>query len=342
VRFGIIGGGNISATHAKAAVAAGAEVAAFYGRDAEKTLRLAREHGGTAYEDLERFLLHDGLDAVIVGSPSGLHGDHACAAARLGLHALVEKPLEISTTHADELIADCDRAGVKLGVIFQDRTAPDLAWLKRLIDDGGLGTPILASARLRWYRPPEYYSASSWRGTRAMDGGGAVINQGVHSLDLLLWLLGDVNRVYATTRTALHDIDVEDTAVACFEFAGGGIGTFEAATSAYPGSPRRVEMSGSNGTVLVEQDRVVSVDLRTPPPPLPVREEVNANPSSTSAVVSDIRGHQRVIADFIAAIADDRSPLCDGRDGRRSVALVEAIYRSAQTGAATVPQGAAP
>jgi predicted dehydrogenase len=174
-----------------------------------------------------------------------------------------------------------------------------------------------------------------------MDGGGAVMNQGVHSIDLLLWLFGDVSRVYATTRTALHDIDVEDTAVACFEFARGGIGTFEAATSAYPGSPRRVEVSGSNGTVIVEHDRVVSVDLRTPSPPLPAREEVNANTSSTSAVVSDIRGHRRVIADFIAAVADDRPPLCDGRDGRRSVALVEAFYRSAQSGASAVPQGPA-
>lgn len=341
MRFGIIGGGNISETHAQAAVGAGADVVAFYGRHAEKVNRLAQEYGGRAYDAFDRFLGHDGLDAVIVGSPSGLHAEHARAAARLGLHVLVEKPLDVSTKHADELIADCDRAGVKLGVIFQDRTAPELVWLKRLIDEGGLGTLVLASARLRWYRPPEYYAGSSWRGTWAMDGGGAVMNQGVHSIDLLLWLLGDVSRVYAMTRTALHDIEVEDTAVACLDFARGGIGTFEAATSAYPGSPRRVEISGTNGTVAIEQDRVISVNLRTPTPDLPPHEETDTSPRSTSPVISDIRGHQRVIEDFIAAIANDRPPLCGGRDGRRSVALVEAIYRSAQSGTAIVPQAPA-
>lgn len=341
MRFGIVGGGNISGTHAKAALGAGAEVAAFYGRDAEKVGRLAREYGGAAYDDFDRFLGHAHLETVIIGSPSGLHAEHARAAARRGLHALVEKPLDVSAKHADELIAECDRAGVKLGVIFQDRTAPDLVWLKRLIDAGGLGTPILASARLRWYRSQEYYAGSRWRGTWAMDGGGAVMNQGVHSIDLLLWLLGDVSRVYAMSRTALHDIEVEDTAVACLEFTCGAIGTFEAATSAYPGSPRRLEITGTNGTVVVEQDRVISVDLRTAAPELPRREERNTNPSTTSPLVSDIRGHQRVIADFIAAIIGDRPPLCDGRDGRRSVALVEAIYRSAQTATAAIPQPAA-
>jgi predicted dehydrogenase len=340
IRLGILGGGNISDTHARAALdTPGAEVCAFWNRHAEKARRFAERYGGAPYDDLDRFLRHDGLDAVVVGSPSGLHATHAGAAAERGLHVLVEKPLDISTERADQLIAICERAGVTLGVIFQDRTTPDLVWLKRLIDAGALGRPILASARVRWYRPPEYYATSSWRGTWRLDGGGAVMNQGIHSIDLLLWLLGDVDRVHASTRTALHKIETEDTAVACLEFASGAIGTYEAATSAYPGLPRRVELTGTEGTVIVEQDRVVSVDLRTPSPPLPPREEVNANPSSTSAVVSDIRGHQRVIADFIAAVADDRSPLCDGRDGRRSVALVEAIYGSARTRAATVPQG---
>ena len=161
------------------------------------------------------------------------------------------------------------------------------------------------------------------------------MNQGIHTVDLLLWLLGDVDRVYATARTALHDIAVEDTAVACLEFAGGAVGTLEATTAAFPGLPRRVELTGSEGTIVVEQDRVVSVQLRTPLD-APPHGEGTTNSSSTSPVVSDMRGHRRVLEDFIAAIRTGATPLCDGRDGCRSVALVEAMYRSARTGAAVV------
>jgi len=159
------------------------------------------------------------------------------------------------------------------------------------------------------------------------------MNQGIHSVDLLLWLLGDVERVYATARTALHPIEAEDTAVACLEFAGGAIGTLEVATSAFPGFPRRVELTGSEGTIVVERDQVVSVELRTPRVP-PAPDEGEANASTTSPVVSDTRGHRRLLEDFVSAIRTGAAPLCDGRDGRRSVELAQAVYRSARTGAA--------
>src|SRR5256886_686461 len=153
------------------------------------------------------------------------------------------------------------------------------------------------------------------------------------------WRTGDVDRVYATTRTALHTIAVEDTAVACLEFANGAVGTLEATTAAFPGLPRRVELTGSEGTIVVERDRVVSVQLRTPVH-APPHEEGTTNASSTSPVVSDIRGHRRVLENFVAAINAGTALLCDGREGRRSVALVEAMYRSARTGAAVVLRGA--
>jgi predicted dehydrogenase len=163
------------------------------------------------------------------------------------------------------------------------------------------------------------------------------MNQGVHTVDLLLWLLGDVRRVYAQTRTALHDIEVEDTAVACVEFAGGAVATFEAATSAYPGFPRRLELTGTEGTVVVEHDRIASVQLRAAPAEPPPASDATTNASSTSAVVSDARGHQRVVEDFVDAVRAGRRPLCDAREGRRSVALVEAMYRSARAGAPAEP-----
>jgi len=334
VRIGILGGGNISDTHARAArETPGVEVVAYWARDPEKAGRMAGRYGGTAFQNLEDMLAHRPMDLALVGTPSGLHAEHAQAAARHGLHVLVEKPLDITTERIDALIAECDRARVKLGVIFQDRAAPHLRWLRRLIAEGALGKPILVSARVRWYRSPEYYAGSEWRGTWALDGGGALMNQGIHSVDLLQWLLGDVERVYAAARTALHAIEVEDTAVACLEFAGGAIGTLEVATAAFPGSPRRVELTGSEGTIAVERDQVVSVQLRTPRAP-PPPDESGANASATSPVVSDARGHRRVLEDFVSAIRSGTAPLCDGRDGRRSVELAQALYRSARTGAA--------
>ena len=341
VRIGLLGTGNVSDTHARAArELAGVEVVAWWGRDRERAVGMARAYGGEPYGELERFLAHRPMDAVVVGTPSGLHAEHARAAARRGLHVLVEKPLDITTARIDALIEECEQAGVTLGVIFQDRAAPDLVWLKRILAAGALGTPILGSVRVKWHRPPTYYADSAWRGTRELDGGGALMTQGIHSVDLLLWLFGDVERVFAVTRTALHAIDVEDTAVACLEFASGAVGTLEATTAAFPGFPRRLELTGSAGTIVVEHDRVVALELRTPPPSLPPGE-ASANPSASSPVVTDARGHGRVLADFVAAIRTGAAPLCDGREGRKSVALVEAMYRSARTGAPVAPRGAA-
>src|SRR5262249_48532523 len=231
----------------------------------------------------------------------------------------------------DALIKECERAGVKLGVIFQDRFKPDIRRLKTLIDDGTLGRVLLVDARIKWYRPAEYYSGSRWRGTLALDGGGALMNQGVHTVDLLLWLLGDVVNLQARTASLLHKIESEDTAIAMLEFANGALGTVYATTAAYPGYPRRVEITGSEGSVILENDRIVAADLRNPIPDLVRDVAGDQNPSASSPVVSDVRGHQQAVEDFIRAIAHDATPACDGHEGRRSVALIESIYRAARS-----------
>jgi predicted dehydrogenase len=334
IHVGLIGAGNISDTHARAAAAiAGVTIAAVYAPTRQRAARLAAAHGATAYDTLEPFLDHRPLDMVAIGTPSGLHADHGIAAARRGLHVLVEKPIDVSVERADALIAEARRAGVTLGVIFQDRLKPDVQRLQALVDGGHLGRPILASAGVKWYRPPEYYSGSTWRGVRALDGGGALMNQGVHTVDLLLRLLGPVRRVFAKTATALHDIEVEDTAVAVLEFENGALGTLEAATSAYPGYPRRIEVTGSSGTLVLAGDRLETIGLRD----VPDRERtpvsaVEVPESASSPVVSDPTAHRRVVEDFIRAVETRTAPCCDGPDGRRSVELIEAIYRSARTG----------
>jgi len=336
IHIGILGGGNISQTHARAAREIhGIEITAICGQNVDKVLRLAKENGGTAYEDLESFFKHKPLEIVLIGSPSGLHAEHGIAAANHGLHVLVEKPIDITASRADALIAACKNARVKLGVFFQDRAAPDVRKLKDLIDSGRLGKPVLMSARVKWYRPPEYYEQSRWRGSWALDGGGALMNQGIHTVDLLLWLLGDITSVRALTRTALHDIEVEDTVVAAVEFSSGAIGTIEAATSVYPGYSRRLELSWSEGTIILENDRVVRADLRTP-----ITEFIHEQPGSrdsersTSPVISDVSGHRTIIRDFIRAIETNGTPICDGCEARRSVEVVNAIYESSRAGQA--------
>ncbi len=331
--IGLIGGGNITETHARAARALpGVEIGAIHGTSAEKVGRLCREYGGRPYSELSQFLAHRPMDLVAIGSPSGLHASQGIAAAQHGLHVLTEKPIDIRTERADALIAAADKAGVKLGVFFQDRCKPDILRVKKAVDAGVLGRPILADARVKWFRPPDYYANSRWRGTWALDGGGALINQAVHTVDLMLWLFGDVISVQATSKTNLHAIEAEDTLVAHFEFANGALGVLQASTAVYPGYPRQLELTGSEGTLVIAQDRLLAADLRKPSADLQCGGKGDQNPSASSPVVSDARGHQSVLEDFIQSIRNNTSPRCDGREGRRSLAVVEAIYGACRTG----------
>ena len=331
IHIGLIGGGNITETHARAAHAvSGVDIAAIYGINAERVDRLCREHGGRPYRDFEAFLTHRPLDLVIIGSPSGLHATHGIAAVLQGLHVLTEKPIDISTKRADALIGAANQSDVKLGVIFQDRLKADIQRLKQWVDEGALGDPLLVDARVKWHRPAEYYRNSKWRGTFVLDGGGALMNQGVHTVDLLLWLLGDVARVQARTATMLHAVETEDTAVAVLEFASGAIGTLQATTAAIPvirdgwKLPDRWAQLFSNTIASLRPTSATITRFVDHSPG-------DRNQSASSATVSDIRGHQAVLEDFLQAIDQNRAPVCDGREGRRSVAVIEAIYRAARS-----------
>jgi UDP-N-acetyl-2-amino-2-deoxyglucuronate dehydrogenase len=335
LQAGFVGCGNITDTHARAAREAGLGIAAFFGRDPGKAGALATRYGGRAFERYEDFLAHRPMDLVVIGSPSGLHAEQGIAAAERGLHVLVEKPVDVTTARGERLVAAAEKAGVKLGVLFQDRLKPDLVRLRDFVRGGGLGRVLLASARVKWHRPPEYYSASSWRGTLALDGGAALVNQGIHTVDLLLWLLGPVARLRALTATRLHAIEGEDVALALLEFESGAVGTLEATTVAWPGYPRRVEISGTGGTVVVEGDLVVAADLKTSSPGL-LSAGGEGTASASTAVVSDATPHRRMFEDFARAVATGGSPTCDGREGLQSLAVVEAVYAAARGAAVEV------
>lgn len=312
MRIGILGAGGISDTHVRAAHGIeGVQVVAVHGANREKTTALAAMAGAVPYDHLEAFLAHP-MDIVAIGSPSGLHAEQAIAAVQRGLHVLVEKPLDTTPAKIDALIAEADRSRAKVGVFFQERLLPEIAAIKAAIDAGKIGAPVFISGRLPWYRPPEYYAGSRWRGTRALDGGGALMNQGIHTVDLLLWLFGPVAGVLGRTANRLHHIEVEDTAVATILFENGALGSVEATTAAAPGFPRRLEVTGTEGTIVHED---------APRP----------------AAVADATPHRRVLEDFIRAIRTGAEPACDAREGRRSVALIDAIYRSARSGRMETP-----
>ena len=245
INFGIVGGGMIGAVQAAAIQQInGAKLAAVCGRDETRTAEFAAKFGCTGYTDYEQFLQHPGLQIVNICTPSGTHAELGVRAAEAGKHVLTEKPIETNLEKADALIAACDKAGVKLGVIFQSRFLPAVQRIKQAIDEGRLGKLMVGDALVKWYRAPEYYAPGTWRGTLKMDGGGALINQAIHTVDLLRWMMGPAESAFAMKAALRYPhIEAEDTLVANVRFQNGALGVIEATTSVKPGFKRRVEIS---------------------------------------------------------------------------------------------------
>lgn len=302
------------------------------------SLRDALRLSCDVYEDMEPALARKDVQIVIVATPSGIHMDPAVAAANAGKHVVVEKPLEITVERCDRIIDACDRAGVKLCTIFPSRFGDANRVLKAALDAGRFGRLTLGETTCKWWRPQSYYDEGGWKGTRALDGGGALMNQAIHNVDLLLWMMGPATHLSAFTATLAHQrIEVEDTAVACLRFANGALGVIEAATSVYPGLPKTIAIHGDRGTAIIEQDDLLRWELNPETPEdqaLRQRfaQKVGASGgSSDPAAISHI-GHARQLADFIEAIQTGRAPLVDGREGRRAVEVILGIYESASTG----------
>jgi predicted dehydrogenase len=340
--FGIIGCGMIAEFHTRAInEIEGARVVAAWSRNPANGAKIAGMAGGgcAVFDDLDKLLVHPGLDVVCVCTPSGAHRDPAVQAARAGKHVVVEKPLEITLPRCDAIIDACDRNGVRLCTIFPSRFTDANIRLKEAIDTGRFGRLTLGDTYVKWWRTQQYYDSGGWRGTWDLDGGGALMNQAIHNVDLLYWLMGDVATITAMTATLAHErIEVEDTAVAALRFKNGALGTIEAATSAYPGLLKRTEIHGDRGSARVEQDDITLWEFQEK---IARDNEVfaaMAGQSGFKAGASDPRGithigHRDQLVDFLQAIDEGREPLVDGREGRKSVEIIRAIYRSAETGA---------
>ena len=315
-----------------------AELVGCFNRTPEKAAAFAEEHGGTAFDTLEALLADDRVSVVCVNTPSGARRDIAVACAEAGKHVVVEKPLEVALARCDAVIDACDRAGVKLCTIMQSRFSPANVALKQAVDDGRFGRLTLGDTYVKWWRTQDYYDSGGWRGTYELDGGGAFMNQAIHNVDLLLWLMGDVAEVCAVTGTLAHDrIEVEDAAVAAVRFTNGALGTLEATTAAWPGLLKKTEIHGTTGSAIVEQDSVLMWKFAEETfRDSEIRAEFAA-PDETGGGAADPKaishaGHREQLRDFLRAIDTGSTPLVDGREGRKSVELILAIYESQRTG----------
>jgi predicted dehydrogenase len=331
--FGIIGAGVIAPTHCNAIRRIpGARLVACCDLECPRAERLAAEFDiPHVYTDFHDLLARDDVHVAQILTWSGSHAEQGIAAAQAGKHVIVTKPIDTRLERIDLLIAACRRHGVTLGAIHQFRSYPVYRRLKQAVDEGRLGRLLLGNGFLKWWRSQEYYDSAAWRGTWNLDGGGALMNQAIHYVDLLTWIMGPPERLRGFIATHRHAIEVEDCATAAIRFAGGALGTFQGATCIHRGLPARIEVHGERGNVVVEGDRVVLWDVEGEPPETGDAGEGSlAGPGGSRE--AGVAAHVEQIADVLAAIEERREPAVSGPEARRAVEIILGIYHSAWSG----------
>jgi len=336
--FGIVGTGVIAAIHADAIAMlskdglADARLVAVTDVAHDRATAFAAARSCPAEPDLAALLARRDVEVVCVCVPSGLHAAIGIQVAKAGKHLVVEKPIDVSLDAADRLIDAARAARVALTVISQHRFDPGLIELKRGLDAGALGRLVLGEASTKWYRTQAYYVSAAWRGTWAMDGG-SLMNQGVHYVDLLRWCMGPLTEVTAVCSTQAHQIEVEDTALALVRFASGAVGTILSSTAAFPGFPQRLEITGTEGTVTIEDGRIVRRSLISDPGPAgPAAAVAAGRRAAADPAAVDVASHAAQLADLLDAVDAGREPAVTGESGRAALEIVLAVYESSRTG----------
>ena len=259
--FAIVGAGFIGQVHAE--VLSGieqAELKAVYNRSPERGRALANRFQIEWYDDFEKLLARDDIDVINICTPSSLHRDFAIPAAKAGKHLIVEKPLDVTVEKCDQIIEAAAENSVTLSVIYQNRFKDAVQAMREALDENRCGKLVLGDAQIKWYRPEEYFQG--WKGTKKYDGGGALMNQGSHTIDLLQWMMGDVEVVFGNVATLVHKIEVEDVGVATLQFKSGALGIIEGSTAIYPGLDERLGVYGEDGTIEIEGNRIVTWRFR--------------------------------------------------------------------------------
>lgn len=336
--FGIVGVGMIADFHAQAIAATqGGRLVAVATRNAENVRTFAQKHHVPfATTSVDELVARPEVQVVCITTPSGAHLEPALAAIRAGKHLVIEKALEVTTERIDELLRAADAAGVMIAPIFQARFGAGARTLKAALDAGRFGRLVLASAYVKWHRSPQYYTG--YRGNWELDGGGVLMCQAIHGVDLLQWFAGMPTEVFGrTTRRVYAGIEGEDTATAVLKFASGALGTIEASTALWPGWQRRIEICGERGSAVLEDDHLAKWEFRDAQPGDDTIRTAKVDPAMRSGAgapnAMTHHGHLRQIQDLIDALRDRRPVAIDGREARKAVALIRALYASAERGA---------
>mgnify|MGYP003575051489 CR=1 FL=1 len=337
--FGIIGAGTIAEIHALAIGAMpNTKLYGVYSISKNKSQVFADKHGCASYDTLEALLNVSEIEIVCICTPSGIHMEPALKCIEAGKHCVIEKPLEITLDKCDRIIDAADKAGIKTAVIFPSRFYEGSQRIKRAVEEHRFGDMVLGSAYVKWSRSDSYYQSATWRGTWDLDGGGALMNQGIHSVDLLQWYMGDVAAVQAVAANRKHKtIAVEDTVVATLQFASGALGTLECSTAVYPGAFKRIEIMGASGTAILEEASLLKWQFEKASAEDTFILEQMSDANQSHGGVSNpgdisFTGHQKQLEDMISSIQTGKKPLVDALEGRKSVAIVRAVYDSARTG----------
>jgi len=334
IGIGIIGTGVIAEIHSEAIrKIPNAELLAVYDNDSERVTAFAGKHNAVAYQNLSDFFNHSGISMVSICTPSGAHLDIALIGAESGKHLLIEKPIEVTAFRSKAISSSCRKHGVLLGSVFQTRFHPATRLLKKAVGNGWFDRVSLATAEVKWYRPQEYYDSSPWRGTWSLDGGGALMNQSIHVIDLLLWLFGEPSSVQASAGLLTHkNIEVEDTLVASMAFPGGPLTTLSVTTGAWPGSFKTLEICGESGHVRLEEDRIVRWDFAPGSPGSDIDGLNTSGSDAVDPVNIGSEAHRAQYIDFINAITTGDKPIVGGAEAIAAVELIERIYQAAGIG----------
>ncbi|MBE6644784.1 MAG: Gfo/Idh/MocA family oxidoreductase [Ruminococcaceae bacterium] len=330
IKFGILGCGTIGDVHARAlAETDGGELVAICDANAERAVEYAKKYSVKPYFQYKDMLEDSEIDAIAICTPSGMHKDQSIAALNAKKHVLVEKPMALTSSDAKEICDAAKNSDRMLSVIFQMRFAEDVQYLKRVIEEGRLGTLTFCDLYMKYWRDPSYYSASPWRGTFAMDGGGALMNQGIHGIDIMHYLCGKPRLLGARVKTLVHDIETEDTAAALVEYPCGAIGVMQGSTSSNPGSNRRIEINGSRGYAVVVDAHLEKLFIDGE---FVIDEKVKDNPGTASDPTKmEHHKHALQYKNFIKACRGEEELVSDALDGFAAVDFVEQIYNLSKT-----------
>ena len=338
IGFAIIGTGMIAEFHATAiAQVPHTRLVAALSRNRSARESFASKFNCEPVESLQTLIANPAIHAFCITTPSGAHAESAVPILQAGKAVLCEKPLDVSLDAVDSIIAAERQGGGLLAGVFQNRLGRAAGIIKEAINAGRFGNLALCSAYIKWWRNPEYYSSSTWKGTLRLDGGGALMNQGIHAVDLLQWLVGLPDKVAAfQARRAHPGIEAEDTLSATLHFPSGALGVIEASTSSYPGSDLRIEITGDRGSAALINDKIVRWDFADR---LPGDDDVLKNEAAgkigggtADPKAISVEGHRRLVEDLAAALRENRPPMIPGEEARRAVSLVLACYESARTG----------